>query len=243
MAMMEINKLGKVFNSHKVLDDIDLNVEKGDVIAIIGPSGAGKSTFLRCLIDLERRDSGSVNIDGIELNPDDKKCVEKVQAKMGMVFQSFNLFPHMTVLKNVMIAPVRVKKAEKKEVEKKARELLKKVGLSDRVDYYPSQLSGGQQQRVAIARALAMNPELMLFDEPTSALDPELVGEVLKVMKDLADDGMTMVVVTHEMGFAREVANKVIFMEKGKIIESGTPKEIFFAPKTERTREFLKKVI
>ncbi|WP_157060915.1 amino acid ABC transporter ATP-binding protein [Liquorilactobacillus uvarum] len=241
--MMEINKLGKVFNSHKVLDDIDLNVEKGDVIAIIGPSGAGKSTFLRCLIDLERRDSGSVNIDGIELNPDDKKCVEKVQAKMGMVFQSFNLFPHMTVLKNVMIAPVRVKKAEKKEVEKKARELLKKVGLSDRVDYYPSQLSGGQQQRVAIARALAMNPELMLFDEPTSALDPELVGEVLKVMKDLADDGMTMVVVTHEMGFAREVANKVIFMEKGKIIESGTPKEIFFAPKTERTREFLKKVI
>ncbi|WP_311406802.1 amino acid ABC transporter ATP-binding protein [Liquorilactobacillus uvarum] len=243
MAMMEINKLGKVFNAHKVLDDIDLNVEKGDVIAIIGPSGAGKSTFLRCLIDLERRDSGSVNIDGVELNPDDKKCVEKVQAKMGMVFQSFNLFPHMTVLKNVMIAPVRVKKAEKREVEKKARELLKKVGLSDRVDYYPSQLSGGQQQRVAIARALAMNPELMLFDEPTSALDPELVGEVLKVMKDLADDGMTMVVVTHEMGFAREVANKVIFMEKGKIIESGTPKEIFFAPKTERTKEFLKKVI
>ncbi|KRM92088.1 Glutamine ABC transporter ATP-binding component [Liquorilactobacillus cacaonum DSM 21116] len=241
--MLKVDKLDKVFNDHKVLDNINLDVEKGDVIAIIGPSGAGKSTFLRCLINLEQRDSGSVNIDGIELVQDDKKCVEKVQEKMGMVFQSFNLFPHMTVLKNVMIAPIRVKKADKVESEKKARELLSKVGLSDRVDYYPSKLSGGQQQRVAIARALAMNPELMLFDEPTSALDPELVGEVLKVMKDLADDGMTMVVVTHEMGFAREVANKVVFMENGKIVETGTPQELFYAPKTERTKKFLEKVI
>ncbi|WP_057828555.1 amino acid ABC transporter ATP-binding protein [Liquorilactobacillus cacaonum] len=243
MVMLKVDKLDKVFNDHKVLDNINLDVEKGDVIAIIGPSGAGKSTFLRCLINLEQRDSGSVNIDGIELVQDDKKCVEKVQEKMGMVFQSFNLFPHMTVLKNVMIAPIRVKKADKVESEKKARELLSKVGLSDRVDYYPSKLSGGQQQRVAIARALAMNPELMLFDEPTSALDPELVGEVLKVMKDLADDGMTMVVVTHEMGFAREVANKVVFMENGKIVETGTPQELFYAPKTERTKKFLEKVI
>ncbi|MDV7757743.1 ATP-binding cassette domain-containing protein [Liquorilactobacillus mali] len=241
--MLKVDKLDKIFNEHKVLDDINLNVERGDVIAIIGPSGAGKSTFLRCLINLEQRDSGSVNIDGIELVQDDKKCIDKVQEKMGMVFQNFNLFPHMSVLKNVMIAPIRVKKADKKETEGKARALLEKVGLSDRVDYYPSQLSGGQQQRVAIARALAMNPELMLFDEPTSALDPELVGEVLKVMKNLADEGMTMVVVTHEMGFAREVANKVVFMENGKIIESGTPKEIFYAPKTERTKKFLEKVI
>ncbi|WP_141055821.1 amino acid ABC transporter ATP-binding protein [Liquorilactobacillus hordei] len=241
--MLKVDKLDKIFNEHKVLDDINLTVERGDVIAIIGPSGAGKSTFLRCLINLEQRDSGSVNIDGIELVQDDKKCIDKVQEKMGMVFQNFNLFPHMSVLKNVMIAPIRVKKADKKETEEKARALLEKVGLSDRVDYYPSQLSGGQQQRVAIARALAMSPELMLFDEPTSALDPELVGEVLKVMKNLADEGMTMVVVTHEMGFAREVANKVIFMENGKIIENGTPKEIFYAPKTERTKKFLEKVI
>ncbi|AUJ30507.1 glutamine ABC transporter ATP-binding protein [Liquorilactobacillus hordei] len=243
MVMLKVDKLDKIFNEHKVLDDINLTVERGDVIAIIGPSGAGKSTFLRCLINLEQRDSGSVNIDGIELVQDDKKCIDKVQEKMGMVFQNFNLFPHMSVLKNVMIAPIRVKKADKKETEEKARALLEKVGLSDRVDYYPSQLSGGQQQRVAIARALAMSPELMLFDEPTSALDPELVGEVLKVMKNLADEGMTMVVVTHEMGFAREVANKVIFMENGKIIENGTPKEIFYAPKTERTKKFLEKVI
>lgn len=243
MPLMEIKKLKKNFNSQTVLKNISLAVEKGDVVAIIGPSGAGKSTFLRCLINLERRDGGSVNVEGIELNPDDKKSVKKVQQKMGMVFQSFNLFPHMTVLKNVMIAPIKVKKIDKSIISEKAKNLLAKVGLSDRGDYYPSQLSGGQQQRVAIARALAMSPDIMLFDEPTSALDPELVGEVLKVMKKLADEGMTMIVVTHEMGFAREVANKVIFMEKGNVVEEGTPEKIFNNPSEKRTKEFLKKII
>lgn len=243
MFLMQVKNLKKEFNSNIVLKNISLNVEKGDVVAIIGPSGAGKSTFLRCLINLEKRNGGSVKVEGEELNPDDKKCVKTIQSKMGMVFQNFNLFPHMTVLKNIMIAPIKVKKEDKIAVLNNARDLLNKVGLSDRGNYYPSQLSGGQQQRVAIARALAMNPKIMLFDEPTSALDPELVGEVLRVMKNLADEGMTMIVVTHEMGFAREVANKVIFMEKGKIVEEGRPEKIFSYPSEQRTKEFLEKTI
>ncbi|APM38361.1 amino acid ABC transporter ATP-binding protein [Clostridium kluyveri] len=241
--MIEGINLTKSFNNLTVFKDLNIKVKKGEVLVVIGASGSGKSTLLRCLNHLEDLDSGTVIIEGEELNPKDKKILRKITTKMGMVFQSFNLFPHMTAIENVMEAPLIVKKEKKAVVLERAKKLLNKVGLGDKMDYYPSKLSGGQQQRVAIARALAMNPDIMLFDEPTSALDPELVGEVLNVMKDLARDGMTMVVVSHEMGFAKEVADRVIFMDGGKIVEQGTPEEIFSNPKEARTKAFLDKVI
>ncbi|WP_123052886.1 amino acid ABC transporter ATP-binding protein [Clostridium sp. JN-1] len=241
--MIEAANLTKKFNDLTVFENLNVSIKKGEVLVVIGPSGSGKSTFLRCLNHLEEINEGKVVIEGEELNPKDKKSLRKITTKMGMVFQNFNLFPHMTALENVMIGPSIVKKEKKEEVLEKARKLLAKVGLSDKEDYYPAKLSGGQKQRVAIARALAMNPDIMLFDEPTSALDPELVGEVLNVIKDLAKDGMTMVVVTHEMGFAKEVADRVIFMDGGKIVEQGRPEQIFSHPKEERTKSFLKKVL
>ena len=241
--MIEATNLTKKFNNLTVFEDLNVKVGKGEVLVVIGPSGSGKSTFLRCLNYLEEIDGGKVVIEGEELNTKDKKSIRKITTKMGMVFQNFNLFPHMTVIQNVMEAPIVVKKESKVEVLERAKKLLDKVGLADKMDYYPSKLSGGQKQRVAIARALAMNPDIMLFDEPTSALDPELVGEVLSVMKDLAKEGMTMVVVTHEMGFAKEVADRVIFMDGGKIVEQGVPEQIFSHPKEVRTRAFLEKVL
>ncbi len=243
MYMIEARNLSKSFGKLCVFKNISVNVKKGEVLTIIGPSGSGKSTFLRCLNHLEEVDEGSIYIENRKMDYKDKKGLRDIILKMGMVFQNFNLFPHMTALENVMAAPVTVKRESKEEALKTARGLLKKVGLEDKMDYYPSKLSGGQKQRVAIARALAMNPDIMLFDEPTSALDPELVGEVLNVIKDLANDGMTMVVVTHEMGFAKEVADNVIFMDGGKIVEEGSPEDIFSNPKEERTRTFLEKVL
>ena len=226
----------------KALDGIDLEIDKGEVVVIIGPSGSGKSTVLRSLNLLEIPSGGSIVFDGDDLT-DPKLDINKHRQKMGMVFQHFNLFPNMTVLKNLTIAPIKLLGKSKEEAEAKAHELLEKVGLDERADAYPSQLSGGQKQRVAIVRALCMEPEVMLFDEPTSALDPEMVGEVLQVMKSLANDGMTMVVVTHEMGFAKEVATRVVFMADGKILEQGTPEEIFNAPKDSRLIDFLSKVL
>ncbi len=226
----------------KALDGVSLEIQKGEVIVIIGPSGSGKSTMLRTLNLLELPTAGSVNFEGIDIT-DSKVNINKHRQKMGMVFQHFNLFPHMTVMKNMTIAPQKLLKKSKSEAEKKAKELLKIVNLEDRAQAYPAQLSGGQKQRIAIARALCMEPDVMLFDEPTSALDPEMVGEVLNVMKALAKQGMTMVVVTHEMGFAREVASRVVFMDEGKIIEQGTPSDIFDNPQNERTKAFLSKVI
>lgn len=250
--MIKMEKVCKSFGALQVLRNIDFEVTKGEVVCIIGPSGSGKSTLLRCLNHLERITSGRVYIEGelVDERVDGKdqlkvshKRVAEMCAELGMVFQRFNLFPHMTVLQNVMEAPVTVKKVPKQEAMDYAIQLLKKVGLEDKKDEYPSRLSGGQQQRVAIARALAMKPKIMLFDEPTSALDPELVGEVLEVMKDLAREGMTMLVVTHEMGFAKEVGKRVIFMDKGEILEESTPGEIFSNPKHERTKAFLQKVL
>ena len=240
----------KVENLHKsykdgtirALDGVDLEIHRGEVVVIIGPSGSGKSTLLRSLNLLEEPTEGHIFFEGVDIM-DPKTDINKMRQKMGMVFQQFNLFPHMTVQKNMTIAPVKLLKKSKEDAEKKAIELLSTVGLSDRAGAYPSQLSGGQKQRVAIVRALAMEPDVMLFDEPTSALDPEMVGEVLDVMKKLARDGMTMAVVTHEMGFAREVADRIIFMSDGVIVEEGTPAEIFEAPKNERTREFLRCVL
>ncbi len=226
----------------KVLQGISTDIYEGEVVCVIGPSGSGKSTFLRCLNRLESATSGKIVVDG-HLISDKKIDLNKVRENIGMVFQHFNLFANMNVLKNLMLAPVDLKKATKEEASKKAMELLETVGLSDKADSFPSQLSGGQKQRVAIARALAMSPNIMLFDEPTSALDPEMVGEVLNVMKRLAKDGMTMVVVTHEMGFAREVADRVLFMDGGVILEEGTPEEIFSSPKHPRTIDFLNKVL
>lgn len=243
MNMIETQNMTKRFGDLTVFENITVNVEKGEVLAIIGPSGSGKSTFLRCLNHLEEIDNGCVYIENEKLESKDKKKLRDTILKMGMVFQNFNLFSHMTALENVMAAPVTVKKEKKEEVMARAKNLLKKVGLEDKMDNYPAKLSGGQKQRVAIARALAMNPDIMLFDEPTSALDPELVGEVLNVMKDLANEGMTMVVVTHEMGFAREVADRVIFMDGGKIVEEDTPERIFTNPREQRTRAFLEKVL
>lgn len=243
MHMIEANNLSKKFGQLTVFEGLDVNVKKGEVLVIIGPSGSGKSTFLRCLNHLEIPDEGEVIVEGEKLDHKNKKHLRQTIEKMGMVFQNFNLFPHMTVIQNVMEAPVTVKKEQKSIVETRAKKLIEKVGLSDKLDVYPSKLSGGQKQRVAIARALAMEPDIMLFDEPTSALDPELVGEVLNVMKDLAKEGMTMVVVTHEMGFAREVADRVIFMDGGKIVEESTPEEIFSNPREERTKAFLEKVL
>lgn len=243
MYMIEARNLTKRFGKLTVFENMSVNVKKGEVLAIIGPSGSGKSTFLRCLNHLEEIDGGSIYIEDKKMDYKDKKGIRNIMLKMGMVFQNFNLFPHMTALENVMAAPLTVKKENKEEVIKQAKALLEKVGLGDKMDYYPAKLSGGQKQRVAIARALAMNPDIMLFDEPTSALDPELVGEVLGVMKDLANEGMTMVVVTHEMGFAREVADDVIFMDGGKIVEEDIPENIFSSPREGRTRAFLEKVL
>lgn len=234
--------LEKSFGDIEVLKGIDTEIKKGEVVVIIGPSGSGKSTFLRTLNLLESPTAGSIFFEGTDIT-DPKTDINLHRQKMGMVFQQFNLFPHMTVLKNMTIAPVKLKKATKKEAEERALSLLERVGLADRANAYPSQLSGGQKQRVAIVRALCMQPDVMLFDEPTSALDPEMVGEVLDVMKALANDGMTMAVVTHEMGFAREVADRVLFIDQGIIMEEGTPEEIFGSPKSPRLKDFLSKVI
>ena len=244
--MIKLEYINKSFGSLHAVKDANLNVEKGEIICLIGPSGSGKSTLLRCINGLEVPESGTVTIDGQVLNTSDKKSAKELQkqrAKMGFVFQHFNLFPHMTVLKNLTLAPMQVLGRTQEEAEAKGRELLERVGLADKADSYPNSLSGGQKQRVAIARSLAMEPQIMLFDEPTSALDPEMVGEVLDVMKELATSGMTMMVVTNEMGFAREVATRVIFMDEGQILEEATPEEIFKAPKHPRTKEFLSKVL
>mgnify|MGYP003291698135 FL=1 len=227
MSLLEVKNLKKSFGDNVVLKDISFNVEKGEVLSIIGPSGSGKSTLLRCITDLETEDSGDINFDGT----------------FGLVFQNFNLFPHHSVMKNIANAPIRVQKRDKNEVYAHARDLLKKMGLSDKEDAYPSELSGGQQQRVSIARALCMDPDILFFDEPTSALDPELTGEILQVIKDLAAEHMTMVIVTHEMNFARNVSDTIIFMDGGVILEEGTPEEIFDHPKHERLKDFLSKVL
>ncbi|MBL1227741.1 amino acid ABC transporter ATP-binding protein [Enterococcus sp. BWB1-3] len=240
--MIKIENLHKSFDKNEVLKGIDLTVNAGEVVVIIGPSGSGKSTFLRCLNLLEQPTDGKIEFEGKNLL-DKGTDIDALRQKMGMVFQSFNLFPHKTVLENLTISPIKVKKESPEQANTKALALLEQVGLKEKKDSYPSSLSGGQQQRVAIARALAMNPDVMLFDEPTSALDPEMVGEVLSVMKALAVKGMTMVVVTHEMGFAREVADRVIFMDAGVIQEEGTPEEIFGNPKNSRTQDFLRKVL
>ena len=240
--MIHVNNLHKSFGKNDVLKGINEHIKKGEVVVVIGPSGSGKSTFLRCLNLLEEPTSGEIVFEGNSIT-DKKVDINKIREKMGMVFQQFNLFPHKTVLENLTIAPIKFKGISKAEAEKKAFELLERVGLTDKAKAYPSSLSGGQKQRIAIARALAMEPDVMLFDEPTSALDPEMVGEVLSVMKDLAKDGMTMVVVTHEMGFAREVGDRILFMDAGNIVEQGTPEEIFSHPKNSRTIDFLSKVL
>lgn len=240
--MIEVKDLKKAFGQLEVLKGITETIHEKEVVCVIGPSGSGKSTFIRCLNLLEEPTGGEVFLDGEKIN-DPKADIDKIRERMGMVFQSFNLFPHKSVLENITLAPIKVKGMSQADAEKKALELLETVGLSDKANAYPAQLSGGQKQRVAIARALAMDPEVMLFDEPTSALDPEMVGEVLQVMKDLAKEGMTMVIVTHEMGFAREVADRVFFIDQGIILEQGTPKEIFENPQQERTKSFLSKVL
>lgn len=237
-----VEKLVKKFGEHTVLDDINTSVKDGDVVCIIGPSGSGKSTFLRCLNRLEEPTSGDIIIDGAHLT-DKNTNINQIRQHIGMVFQHFNLFPHLSVLENITLAPTDLKNLSKKEAEEKAVGLLETVGLADKKDVYPESLSGGQKQRVAIARALAMNPDIMLFDEPTSALDPEMVGDVLNVMKKLAKEGMTMVIVTHEMGFAKEVANRVMFIDDGNFLEDGTPDEVFGNPQHERTKDFLDKVL
>ncbi len=244
--MIEVRDLVKIFHARghvvRAVDGVSTRVEKAEVVVVIGPSGSGKSTFLRCLNGLESFDAGHVVIDGMDL-ADRKTDINKVRREVGMVFQQFNLFPHKTVLENLTLAQMVVRKRSREEAEQKARALLEKVGIAEKEAEYPSRLSGGQQQRVAIARALAMDPKVMLFDEPTSALDPEMVGEVLDVMKQLAREGMTMVVVTHEMGFAREVADRVLFMDEGKIVEEGTPARIFSNPQHERTQLFLSQIL
>lgn len=240
--MIEVRNLEKSFGDLHVLRGINETVSDGEVVCVIGPSGSGKSTFLRCLNLLEEPTGGDVILDGEKINADGVD-IDQIREKLGMVFQNFNLFPHMSVLDNITLAPVKVKGQAKPEAEKEARRILGVVGLSDKAEAFPSSLSGGQKQRVAIARALAMKPEIMLFDEPTSALDPEMVGEVLAVMKDLAENGMTMVIVTHEMGFAREVADRVLFIDQGVIMEQGTPEELFGNPQNERTKSFLSKVL
>lgn len=240
--MIYVNNLHKHFGSLQVLNGIDIHVNKGECVCVIGPSGSGKSTFLRCLNLLEQPTDGTITVDGVTItNP--KVKIDEFRRDCGMVFQQFNLFPHLTILDNVTLSPIKLGIMTKEEAEKKAMELLNRVGVGDKASNYPVQLSGGQKQRVAIARALCLNPNVMLFDEPTSALDPEMVGEVLDVMKQLAQEGMTMVVVTHEMGFAREVANRVVFMDGGVIVEEGTPADIFDHPQHERTQSFLSKVL
>lgn len=241
--MIEVKKLEKSFGDLHILKGITTTIEKGEKVVIIGPSGSGKSTFLRCLNRLEQPTSGQILFEGQDLTAMSDKQLYVVREKMGMVFQHFHLFPHLTIQKNITLAPVKLKLMTQAEADEKASVLLKKVGLSDKAKQYPGQLSGGQKQRIAIARALAMNPDVMLFDEPTSALDPEMVGEVLALMRELAEDGMTMVVVTHEMGFAREVASRVMFMDEGRIMEENTPQTFFDHPENPRLREFLSKVL
>ena len=240
--MIDVKHLSKSFGDHLVLDDISGHIHPGEKVVVIGPSGSGKSTFLRCLNLLEIPTKGSITFDGTEIT-DPKVDIDRIRRQMGMVFQHFNLFPNMTIRKNITLAPVQTGLMKQAQADQQAMELLRRVGLEDKADSYPNQLSGGQKQRIAIVRALAMKPKLMLFDEPTSALDPEMVGEVLDVMKQLAQEGMTMVVVTHEMGFAREVGDRVLFMADGKIVEQNTPAEIFSHPREERTKAFLSKVL
>ena len=240
--MIKVDGLHKYFDELEVLKGISANIEKGEVVCVIGPSGSGKSTFLRCLNLLEEPTKGEIYLDGVSMI-EHRKDIDKLRMKAGMVFQQFNLFPNLTVIENIMLAPRKVLKMPVEKARQTAEQLLNRVGLSEKADQYPNRLSGGQKQRVAIARALAMSPEIMLFDEPTSALDPEMVGEVLEVMKQLAQEGMTMVVVTHEMGFAREVADRVFYMDEGIIYEEGTPEQIFTNPQKSRTREFLSKVL
>ena len=240
--MIEVKNLCKSFGDLQVLKGISETINDREVVCVIGPSGSGKSTFLRCLNLLEEPSGGEVFLDGKKINDSDVD-IDEIREKLGMVFQGFNLFPHMTVLDNLTLAPIKVKGMEKAAAEEKARKLLETVGLADKAEKYPASLSGGQKQRVAIARALAMDPEIMLFDEPTSALDPEMVGEVLNVMKNLAENGMTMVIVTHEMGFAREVADRVLFIDEGNILEQGSPAELFGNPQHDRTKNFLSKVL
>lgn len=240
--MIEFHNVHKSFGKLEVLKGIDFKIEKGQVVTLIGPSGSGKSTILRCINLLEKPDSGTVLIEGQDIT-EKKADIQRIRKDIGMVFQHFNLFPHMTVMENMIYAPVRVNKLSKEEAKKRAMELLALVGLTEKADAYPNKLSGGQKQRIAIARALAMEPKIMLFDEPTSALDPEMVGEVLDLMKALAKEGMTMIIVTHEMGFAKEVANRILFMDEGVILESAPPAEFFAHPKTARAKEFLSKVL
>ncbi|BFK82431.1 amino acid ABC transporter ATP-binding protein [Clostridium baratii] len=240
--MIHVNNLHKSFGKNEVLKGIDEHIKQGEVVVIIGPSGSGKSTFLRCLNLLEVPTKGEITFEGKNIT-DKKENINKIREKMGMVFQQFNLFPHKTVLENLCLAPINVKGLSKEEAKNKAMELLNRVGLVDKASAYPNSLSGGQKQRIAIARALCMEPDVMLFDEPTSALDPEMVGEVLSVMKSLANEGMTMIIVTHEMGFAKEVGDRILFMDEGKIMESGTPEEIFLNAKNQRTIDFLSKVL
>lgn len=240
--LIQVKGLEKSFGDLRVLKGITVDINQGDVVFVVGPSGSGKSTFLRCLNRLEEPTGGTILFEGVDIT-DPRTDIDKHRQRMGMVFQQFNLFPHRTVLENIMMAPIKVQKKQKDEAERRAKDLLKIVGLEDKADAYPGRLSGGQQQRIAIARALAMKPDLMLFDEPTSALDPEMVGEVLDVMKALAQDGTTMIVVTHEMGFAREVADRVVFIDEGVITEEGAPGEFFANPRNERLQRFLKKVL
>ncbi len=240
--MINVKDLRKSFGDHEVLCGINQHIEKGEKVVVVGPSGSGKSTFLRCLNLLETPTSGEIWFEG-NLITDPKTNINQLRQKMGMVFQHFNLFPHLTILDNITLAPIKLKLQTPEEAKEKALKLLKRVGLSDKADTYPARISGGQKQRIAIVRALAMNPDVMLFDEPTSALDPEMVGEVLEVMKELADEGMTMVVVTHEMGFAREVANRVLFMDEGNVVEEAPPQQFFENPQHPRSQEFLSKVL
>ncbi|MFD3420125.1 amino acid ABC transporter ATP-binding protein [Streptomyces decoyicus] len=240
--MIELRGVNKHYGKLHVLQDIELTVGRGEVVVVIGPSGSGKSTLCRAINRLETVESGTIELEGKPL-PEEGRALAQLRADVGMVFQSFNLFAHKTVLDNLMLAPIKVRKKKKDEAARRARELLERVGLADQADKYPAQLSGGQQQRVAIARALAMDPKALLFDEPTSALDPEMINEVLEVMRQLARDGMTMVVVTHEMGFARSAANRVVFMDDGRIVEDRTPEEFFTAPRSERAKDFLSKIL
>jgi general L-amino acid transport system ATP-binding protein len=240
--IIEIDGLNKWFGEFHVLRDIHLSVNKGEVVVVIGPSGSGKSTLIRCINHLEEHQQGRIVVDGTELT-DDVRNIDQIRRETGMVFQSFNLFPHLTVMENITLAPIRVRKWKKSQAEERARYFLEKVGIPEQAAKFPGQLSGGQQQRVAIARALTMGPKVMLFDEPTSALDPEVIGEVLEVMVNLAKEGMTMIVVTHEMGFAREVGDRVVFMDAGQIVEVGSPEHFFTAPREERTRNFLSKIL
>ena len=241
--MIDVKELHKSFGDLHILKGINEHIEKGEKVVIVGPSGSGKSTFLRCLNLLEKPTSGSIFFEGVDITSSSEKDVNLLRRKMGMVFQHFNLFPHLTIRRNITLAPVKHKLMTQEQADSRADELLRKVGLYDKAEQYPAQLSGGQKQRIAIARSLAMNPDVMLFDEPTSALDPEMVGEVLNLMKELADDGMTMVVVTHEMGFAREVASRVMFMDNGMIMENAAPEKFFSNPENPRLRDFLSKVI